>query len=357
MKNYIFAYIKAQRKEDGMAFYIMALLTAAAVTCGVNTRRRTGTKLRGDVCLWLTRVHLAVLALAIAAIIFEYYTDFQLRWNVTHNSMLLAWLTGVVAFFVGIRTEKTRAVKLYLRIFLAFAILCLPIIFFAAFSWTAYYATSEHYTVCIGKGFLSPWYPKFEIRKTYWIVECPFTTTSNSIFEPDFYDNAQFSLTEEENAGALVFTATDKKRNGESCTIIMTDTAKYRRNARQAYMLITDRFKRASGFKNYHFECTLPENGWKVELASDYENTISSPKDAKNRIRQYSSTLSDNDNKDSISVDYSVSSIMGSYDIIVSNETKARLTIPKDSFPRLTPYTAVDEITSLFVKYKDKVKY
>ena len=48
---------------------------------------------------------------------------------------------------------------------------------------------------------------------------------------------------------------------------------------------------------------------------------------------------------------------MESYDIIVSNETKARLTIPKDSFPRLTPYTAVDEITSLFVKYKDKVKY
>lgn len=340
-----------------MDFLIMSLLIAASVFCGIHLKRRLYLPLRSDVCLWLTRVHLAVLALAVAGLIIEWNTDFYFRWNITHNSVLLAWLTGIVAFFVGIRTDKTRAVKLYLRIFLAFAILCLPIIFFAAFSWTAYYATNKHYTVCIGKGFLSPWYPKFEIRKTYWIVECPFTTTSNSIFEPDFYDNAQYTLTEEENAGALVFTATNEKRNGESCTIIMTDTAKYRRNARQAKMLITDRFKRASGFKNYHFECTLPENGWKVELASDYENTISSPKNAKNKIRQYSSTLSDNDNKDSISVYYSISGIMGSYDIIVSNETKARLTIPKDSFPRPTPYTAVDEITSLFVKYKDKVKY
>lgn len=340
-----------------MDFLIMSLLIAASVFCGIHLKRRPYLPLRSDVCLWLTRVHLAVLALAVAGLIIEWNTDFYFRWNITHNSVLLAWLTGIVAFFVGIRTDKTRAVKLYLRIFLAFAILCLPIIFFAAFSWTAYYATNKHYTVCIGKGFLSPWYPKFEIRKTYWIVECPFTTTSNSIFEPDFYDNAQYTLTEEENAGALVFTATNEKRNGESCTIIMTDTAKYRRNARQAKMLITDRFKRASGFKNYHFECTLPENGWKVELASDYENTISSPKNAKNKIRQYSSTLSDNDNKDSISVYYSISGIMGSYDIIVSNETKARLTIPKDSFPRPTPYTAVDEITSLFVKYKDKVKY
>ncbi len=340
-----------------MDFRIMSLLIAASVFCGVRLKRRPDMPLRSDVCLWLTRVHLAVLALAVAGIIIEWNTDFYFRWNITSNSVLLAWLTGIVAFFVGIRTKKTRAVKLYLRIFLVFAILCLPIISLVVSSWTAYYATSEHYTVCEGKGLLSPWYPNFNIRKTYWIVERQFTTTSNSILEPDFYDNALFSLTEEENAGALVLTATNEKEHGESCTIIMTDTAKYRRNARQAKMLITDRFKRASGFKNYHFECTLPENGWKVELASGYENTISSPKDAKNKIRQYTSTLSDNDNKDSISVEFSISSIMGSYDIIVSNETKARLTIPKDSFPRLTPYTAVDEITSLFVKYKDKVKY
>ena len=339
-----------------MDFLIMSLLIAASVFCGIHLKRRPYLPLRSDVCLWLTRVHLAVLALAVAGLIIEWNTDFYFRWNITHNSVLLAWLTGIVAFFVGIRTDKTRAVKLYLRIFLAFAILCLPIIFFAAFSWTAYYATNKHYTVCIGKGFLSPWYPKFEIRKTYWIVECPFTTTSNSIFEPDFYDNAQYTLTEEENAGALVFTATNEKENGESCTIIMTDAVKYRCKARQNEALITDKFKHASSFRNYYFECTLPENGWKLKLASDYENTISSPKDAKNRIRQYL-TLSDNDNKDSISVYYSISGIMESYDIIVSNETKARLTIPKDSFPRLTPYTAVDEITSLFVKYKDKVKY
>lgn len=149
---------------------------------------------------------------------------------------------------------------------LGFAILCLPIISLVVSFWTAYYATSEHYTVCEGKGLLSPWYPNFNIRKTYWIVERQFTTTSNSILEPDFYDNALFSLTEEENAGALVFTATNEKEHGESCTIIMTDTAKYRRNARQAKMLITDRFKRASGFKNYHLNAPCPKTDGKWNL-------------------------------------------------------------------------------------------
>ena len=229
-----------------MDFRIMSLLIAASVFCGVRLKRRPDMPLRSDVCLWLTRVHLVVLALAVAGIILEWNTGFYFRWNITSNSVLLAWLTGIVAFFVGIRTKKTRAVKLYLRIFLVFAILCLPIISLVVSSWTAYYATSEHYTVCEGKGLLSPWYPNFNIRKTYWIVERQFTTTSNSILEPDFYDNALFSLTEEENAGALVFTATNEKEHGESCTIPITDTAKYRRNARQAMMLITDRFNRAS---------------------------------------------------------------------------------------------------------------
>lgn len=183
-----------------MDFRIMSLLIAASVFCGVRLKRRPDIPLRADVCLWLTRVHLAVLALAVAGIIIEWNTDFYFRWNIMSNSVLLAWLTGIVAFFVGIRTKKTRAVKLYLRIFLVFAILCLPIISLVVSSWTAYYATSEHYTVCEGKGLLSPWYPNFNIRKTYWIVERQFTTTSNSILEPDFYDNALFSLTEEENA-------------------------------------------------------------------------------------------------------------------------------------------------------------
>lgn len=116
-----------------MDFLIMLLLIVAAVICGVRYNRRQNMTLRSDVCLWLTKVNLAVLVLAIVSIIIEWSTDFQLRWNIGRNSMLLAELTGIVAFFVGIRTEKTRSVKLYLRIFLAFAILFLPIIFFAMF--------------------------------------------------------------------------------------------------------------------------------------------------------------------------------------------------------------------------------
>ena len=92
----------------------MSLLIAASVFCGVRLKRRPDIPLRADVCLWLTRVHLAVLALAVAGIIIEWNTDFYFRWNITSNSVLLAWLTGIVAFFVGIRTKKTRAVKLYL---------------------------------------------------------------------------------------------------------------------------------------------------------------------------------------------------------------------------------------------------
>ncbi len=113
-----------------MDFLIMLLLIIATVICGVRYNRRQNMTLRSDVCLWLTKVHLAVLVLAIVSIIIEWNSDFQLRWNIMRNSMLLAWLTGVAAFFVEIRTEKTRAVKLYLRIFPAFAILFLPIIFF-----------------------------------------------------------------------------------------------------------------------------------------------------------------------------------------------------------------------------------
>lgn len=199
-----------------MDFLIMLLLIVAAVICGVRYNRRQNMTLRSDVCLWLTKVNLAVLVLAIVSIIIEWSTDFQLRWNIGRNSMLLAELTGIVAFFVGIRTEKTRSVKLYLRIFLAFAILFLPIIFFAMFFYKTYYATSGHYTVCIEKGLLSSSYPYFKIRKTYWIMERPFTTASNSVFDPEFYDNACYSLTENGNTGALIFTTTNEQKTVKS---------------------------------------------------------------------------------------------------------------------------------------------
>lgn len=95
-----------------MDFLIMSLPLAAIVFCGVRLKRRPGMTLRADVCLWLTRVHLAVLALAVAGIIIECNTDFQLRWNITCNAMLLAWLTGIAAFFVGIRTDKNPECKI-----------------------------------------------------------------------------------------------------------------------------------------------------------------------------------------------------------------------------------------------------
>lgn len=330
-----------------MDFLIMSLPLAAIVFCGVRLKRRPGMTLRADVCLWLTRVHLAVLALAVAGIIIECNTDFQLRWNITCNAMLLAWLTGIAAFFVGIRTDKTRSVKLYLRIFLAFAILFLPIIFFAMFFYKTYYATSGHYTVCIEKGLLSSSYPYFKIRKTYWIVERPFTTASNSVFDPEFYDNACYSLTENGNTGALIFTTTNEQENGEVCTIIITDTAKYRRNTRQTKALITDKFKRTSSFKNYYFECTLPENGWKVKLSSNYENTVSSLENGKNKIKRYSTKL-DGSDKDTVVITYNITNTK------LHNNTVASLEIPKDSLPPLTPDNAVDEITSLFRKNKMK---
>lgn len=128
----------------------MLLLIVAAVICGVRYNRRQNMTLRSDVCLWLTKVNLAVLVLAIVSIIIEWSTDFQLRWNIGRNSMLLAELTGIVAFFVGIRTEKTRSVKLYLRIFLAFAILFLPIIFFAMF-FTRHITLQADITRCVLK--------------------------------------------------------------------------------------------------------------------------------------------------------------------------------------------------------------
>ena len=330
-----------------MDFLIMLLLIVAAVICGVRYNRRQNMTLRSDVCLWLTKVNLAILVLAIVSIIIEWSTDFQLRWNIGRNSMLLAELTGIVAFFVGIRTEKTRSVKLYLRIFLAFAILFLPIIFFAMFFYKTYYATSRHYTVCIEKGLLSSSYPYFKIRKTYWIMERPFTTASNSVFDPEFYDNACYSLTENGNTGALIFTTTNEQKNGEVCTIIITDTTKYRRNIRQTKAVITDKFKRTSSFKNYYFECILPENGWKVELASNYENTVSSSENGKNKIKRYS-TWFDNGDKDTVVISFSI------IDTMKYQDTRAYLEIPKDSLPILTPNNAVDEITSLFRKNKVK---
>lgn len=330
-----------------MDFTVMSLLIAAAVICGVRIKRRPGMPLRADVCLWLTRAHLAVLALAATGIIIEWNSDFQLRWNIMRNSMLLAWLTGVAAFFVGIRTEKTRAVKLYLRIFPAFAILFLPIIFFTMSFYKTYYATSGHYTVCLEKGLLSSSYPYFHIRKTYWIVERPFATASNSVLEPEFYHDAHYFLTEDENTGALVFTVTNEQENGENCTILMTDTAKYRRNMRQTKALITDKFKRTSGFRNYYFEYTLPENGWKVELASNYENTVSSPENGENKIKRYSTSL-DGSGKDTVVISYNI------IDKKRHSNTIASMSIPKDSLPMLTPDNAVDEITSLFRKNKVK---
>lgn len=330
-----------------MDFLIMSLPLAAIVFCGVRLKRRPGMTLRADVCLWLTRVHLAVLALAVAGIIIECNTDFQLRWNIMCNAMLLAWLTGIAAFFVGIRTDKTRTVKLYLRIFLAFAILFLPVIFFVMFFTKIYHATSKHYTVCIETGLLSSCYPNFEIRRTYWIVERPLTTAFKYVFEPEFYTNARYSLTEYENTGALVFTATNEQENGEKSTIIITDTAKYRRNTRQTKALITDKFKRTSSFKNYYFECTLPENGWKVKLSSNYENTVSSLENGKNKIKRYSTKL-DGSDKDTVVITYNITNTK------LHNNTVASLKIPKDSLPPLTPDNAVDEITSLFRKNKMK---
>lgn len=201
--------------------------------------------------------------------------------------------------------------------------------------------------MCIEKGLLSSSYPYFKIRKTYWIVERPFTTASNSVFDPEFYDNACYSLTENGNTGALIFTTTNEQENGEVCTIIITDTAKYRRNTRQTKALITDKFKRTSSFKNYYFECTLPENGWKVKLSSNYENTVSSLENGKNKIKRYSTKL-DGSDKDTVVITYNITNTK------LHNNTVASLEIPKGSLPPLTPDNAVDEITSLFRKNKMK---
>lgn len=178
-------------------------------------------------------------------------------------------------------------------------------------------------------------------------MERPFTTASNSVFDPEFYDNACYSLTENGNTGALIFTTTNEQKNGEVCTIIITDTTKYRRNIRQTKAVITDKFKRTSSFKNYYFECVLPENGWKVELASNYENTVSSSENGKNKIKRYS-TWFDNGDKDTVVISFSI------IDTMKYQDTRAYLEIPKDSLPILTPNNAVDEITSLFRKNKVK---
>lgn len=109
--------------------------------------------------------------------------------------------------------------------------------------------------------------------------------------------------------------------------------------------MITDKFKRTSSFKNYYFECVLPENGWKVELASNYENTVSSSENGKNKIKRYS-TWFDNGDKDTVVISFSI------IDTMKYQDTRAYLEIPKDSLPILTPNNAVDEITSLFRKTK-----
>lgn len=299
---------------------------------------------RKKACDWLTWIHLTFMVFTLVSFIFS-DSPWRLRWNLEAHINGLTWLTGVLAFLVGIRLKKSALHKWYLRICFIVMIVPSPLYLIVYLSQRIYFTTSENYTISTRRGFLVA--SGYYLARTNGIIEreiCSIEPYEG--YEPDMC----YSLIEMPDIGAVVFSTTC----GDSLAIVnivTLDTLKYASQTSRVNRLIDGCFNKISGKKAYELYCMYPDTKWKLELTQD-DASICSP-DSLNAVNKaftyhYRYSLWKNTYNDTVEavVERKINPLKDKFnyrDFVFYSVSM----IPKDSLPKLTQRTIIPYIEAV----------